>query len=266
MNILEKIVEHKKREVESSKELASISDLERSVLFKHDPISFADSIINPSLTGIIAEFKRQSPSKGVINDKASPMEVAKAYQNHGASAISVLTDFNFFGGSVDDILQIRKEIDLPILRKEFIIDEYQVVEAKSIGADAILLIAAILEKREIVALSSLAHSLGLEVLFEIHSEEELDKVLPNLDAVGINNRNLKTFEVDLEHSKSLAKQLPAGFVTVAESGINDPNTINDLKDFGFQGFLIGESFMKSSSPAIAFGEFVSKLQKNGKRH
>lgn len=261
MSILETIVEHKKIEVESCKEVISVSDLKKMPHFTMHTYGFKESILNPERTGIIAEFKRKSPSKGIINDTAKVEDVTLGYALQGASAISVLTDNNFFGGSVDDLQKAREVNQIPILRKEFIIDPYQVYEAKAIGADAILLIAAILEKKQAKDLAMLAHDLDLQVLMELHDESELDKLNDHLDVVGVNNRNLKTFEVSLEHSVELSKKIPTQFLKISESGISSTKDINYLKNHGFKGFLIGENFMKTTNPVLAFTDFVTALNK-----
>lgn len=259
-NILDEIIAHKKKEVESCKELFSVSELEKASLFGRETLSLKQSVLSPYKTGIIAEFKRKSPSKGIINDKAFVDDVTQAYAASGASGLSILTDFNFFGGSADDLIIARQANHIPILRKEFIIDEYQIIEAKAYGADAILLIAAVLDAGEIKELYRVARNLNLEVLLEIHDEEEFEKVNGNADLIGINNRNLKTFVVDLEHSVRLAAKLPRELPKIAESGINNPQTIVELRKQGFDGFLIGESFMKTPNPGLAFNYFVSEMQ------
>jgi indole-3-glycerol phosphate synthase len=259
MSILDNIVEYKKKEIGSCKELITIDELKQLPLFKRTTYSFRDSLVDSSKTGIIAEFKRKSPSKGIINDQVEVDKVTQGYAKSGASALSILTDFNFFGGSVDDLQKARKVNHVPILRKEFIIDEYQVYEAKAIGADAILLIASILEKQEAGNLAELAHELGLQVLMELHDENELDIINEHIDVIGVNNRNLRTFEVSLEHSVQLGKKIPGEFVKISESGISSIEDILYLKDHGFQGFLIGEYFMKTPDPAQSFIDFVDGL-------
>lgn len=261
MNILDKIIAQKRIEVATQKTKVPLAELEKSEHIARKTYSLKQFITNPSLTGIIAEFKRQSPSKGIINNTATVEQVTTGYANAGASALSILTDSEFFGGSSNDVINARAVNKIPILRKEFIIDLYQIVEAKAIGADAILLIAAVLTHDEIISFSSLANALGLEVLLELHAVEELEKVVGNIDCIGINNRNLKDFKVDIEHSKRMAAQLPENIVKVAESGIDNVEVIADLKNAGFQGFLMGEFFMKQSNPALAFEEFISKLKK-----
>lgn len=258
-NILAKIVEHKLVEVAERKKQISIADLEAMPLFATSGYSLKDNLLNPSLTGIIAEFKRQSPSKGVINDQASVAEVTKAYTQFGAAGISVLTDTAFFGGSISD-LSIAIQNPIPVLRKEFIVDEFQLVEAKAYGASVILLIAACLSPMMTNKLAKFAKSIGLEVLLELHDEAELGHISDEVDFVGINNRSLKSFEVNIEHSLQLKNQLPKGKLSIAESGIYSVDTFNLLKQEGFNGFLMGEYFMKQSNPVIAFEEFVAKIK------
>ncbi|MDB5232490.1 MAG: trpC [Chitinophagaceae bacterium] len=259
MNILEQIVGHKRNEVALNKKKLSINQLEKQSLFHRHGYSLKAGIKNKNKTGIIAEFKRQSPSKGVINDKADVAEVTKAYTDHGASGVSVLTDENFFGGSFTDF-DIARQNEVPLLRKDFMIDEYQLFEAKAMGADVILLIAACLTAAETKDLARLAKSLKLEVLLEIHEEKELNNVNEYIDLVGVNNRNLKTFSVDLEQSVTLADKLGKDFLKIAESGISSLDNLFYLKRAGFDGFLIGENFMKQPDPAIAFADFVHQLK------
>ncbi len=261
MNILDKIIERKIKEVEQRKRLTPASVLEKSAYFELPNISFRKFLTDPSRTGIIAEFKRKSPSKGVINDKVTVEEVVSAYDCFGASAVSVLTDIDFFGGSDEDLLHARDVIKCPILRKEFIIDEYQILEAKSMGANVILLIAAVLEPQRLKALAAFTKSLNMEVLMEVHDLEELEaNHWDEIDAIGVNNRNLKTFEVSLETSYKLSEEIPDRFIKVSESGIHDAKTILQLKEYGFEGFLIGENFMKNTNPGEAFGAFTNELK------
>ncbi|AIG29419.1 indole-3-glycerol phosphate synthase [Flavobacterium psychrophilum] len=259
MNILDKIIVDKKREVILKKTIIPISQLENSVLFGSRTVSLS-KILRNSNAGIIAEHKRRSPSKAEINYNFSVEEVVKGYQNAGVCGISVLTDAKYFGGSLDDLLVARASINIPLLRKEFIIDEYQILEAKAHGADLILLIAAVLTREEIKNLSEFAQSLGLEVLLEVHNLEELQKsIMPTLDMIGVNNRNLKTFEVSLDFSKQLASEIPDEFVKVSESGISSIEAINELKPYGYKGFLIGENFMKTDNPGKAAEIFIKNL-------
>ncbi|ESU28338.1 indole-3-glycerolphosphate synthase [Flavobacterium limnosediminis JC2902] len=261
MTILDKIISDKKREVELKKQLIPITQLENSVLFGMRTYSLSKNLRN-SITGIIAEHKRRSPSKSVISNDFSVEEIAICYQNAGVSGISVLTDGKYFGGSLDDLLLAKASVNVPLLRKEFIIDEYQILEAKAHGADVILLITDVLTRKEIQQLSEFAHSLGLEVLLEVHNQEELEKaIMPSLDMIGVNNRNLKTFEVSLDFSKELAQYIPDEFVKVSESGISSVDAIKDLQSFGYQGFLIGESFMKTENPGKSAKEFINALSR-----
>lgn len=258
-NILDKIVATKKKEVENAKQKISIYQLENSAYFNERTYSLS-KMINNSLTGIIAEHKRKSPSKDVINNSLQIENVVSSYQNAGASGISVLTDNVYFGGSLEDLLITKSNVQIPILRKEFIIDEYQIVEAKAHGADVILLIAAILSQKEIKKLSELAQSLGLEVLLEVHNQEELDKsLMPSLNMIGVNNRNLKTFEVSLETSRKLAKNIPNEFVKISESGISCVKNVKELQNYGYKGFLMGEHFMKTNNPGETLQTFINQL-------
>jgi len=258
MNILDKIVFDKRREVEIKKSTLPIDFLMNSPLFIRKTFSLTESVKNGS--GIIAEFKRRSPSKHLINNESSVIDVVKGYKKAGVSGISILGDTKYFGGSLEDLIQARNSVDVPILRKEFIIDIYQIYEAKAYGADAILLIAAILTKNEIFTFSKQAKELGLDVLLEIHNEEEFIKSnLTNVDLVGVNNRNLKTFEVSLEYSKCLSKLIPKEKVKISESGISSVEAINELKNYGFQGFLIGENFMRTKNPGEEAIRFLKEL-------
>ena len=261
MNILDKIVADKRKEVDLKKSLITVAQLEHSVMMERTSISLAEELKN-STTGIIAEHKRRSPSKSVINQSLNVQNVAKGYAEAGVCGISVLTDGKYFGGSLDDLVLARASVNIPLLRKEFIIDEYQIVEAKAYGADVILLIAAILSREEIKTLSETAKSLGLDVLLEVHNEEELNKsIMPSLDMLGVNNRNLKTFEVSLDTSKTLSEQIPDDFVKVSESGISSIEAIKELRHYGYQGFLIGENFMKTDNPGESAKKFIEELKK-----
>ena len=259
MNILDKIIIDKKREVILKKSIIPISQLETTDFFEKKTISLSSTLKN-SNSGIIAEHKRRSPSKAEINYSFTVEEVVKGYEDAGACGISVLTDGKYFGGSLDDLLLARATVNVPLLRKEFIVDEYQILEAKAHGADLILLIAAVLSREEIKSLSEFAKNLGLEVLLEIHNQEELEKsIMPTLDMIGVNNRKVKTFEVSLDFSKKKETQIPNNFVKISESGISSVEAINELKPFGYKGFLIGENFMKTDNAGKAATEFISKL-------
>lgn len=259
MTILDNIVNDKRIEVDLRKSLIPIKQLEASTLFHRNTISLAANL-RQSNSGIIAEHKRRSPSKSVINQNLNVFDVAKGYEEAGVCGMSVLTDSKYFGGSLDDLLIARASCNLPLLRKEFIIDEYQIIEAKAHGADVILLIAAILTKQEIKLFSELAKSLQVDVLLEVHNEEELHKsLMPSLDLLGVNNRNLKTFEVSLEISKNLSTLIPNDFVKVSESGISNIQAIKELKQYGYQGFLIGENFMKTDNAGQSAKQFINDL-------
>lgn len=257
MNILDKIVAQKQLEVAASKKLISIEELKDNAFFSRKTFSLKESVKNKS--GIIAEFKRKSPSKGIINDVQNPLSVVSSYEQYGASGISILTDTEFFGGSKEDILAVRENINIPILRKDFMIDAYQFYEAKAMGADVVLLIAACLSPEQVSEFTALAHSLNLEVLLEIHTEEELKHFNSDIDLVGINNRNLKDFKVDLQHSVNLKNLLPTGTLSVAESGIYNTQDFLFLKEKGFDAFLMGEYFMKGENPGQKFKEFSSNV-------
>lgn len=256
MNILEKIIEQKRHDVAKAKNLVSVSELQDRAYFTRQTFSLAESVKKNS--GIIAEFKRQSPSKGVINAHSQVLEVAEAYQNYGASGISILTDKQFFGGSMEDIKTVREQTGIPILRKDFMIDAYQFYEAKAGGADAVLLIAAVLSPAQVQEFTVLSHELGLEVLLEIHTEAELQHFHSEVDLVGINNRNLKNFKVDLQHSIKLRKMLPANVLCVAESGIYSVANFQHLRSHQFDGFLMGEFFMRHENVGEAFAEFIKE--------
>lgn len=258
MNILDKIVEHKKKEVADRKAATPVATLEKSNYFSRRPYSLKQFLLDESKTGIIAEFKRKSPSKGIINGQANVTDITSAYTKYGASGLSVLTDEHFFAGSAEDFAKARVN-NIPLLRKDFMIDEYQVTEAKAMGADVILLIAACLTVAEVKRLAAFANSLQLEVLLELHAEEELEYICDEIDLVGINNRNLKTFEVDIERSLDMASRIPAGKIKIAESGISSIENIRLFKQHGFHGFLIGENFMKTPDPGEAFRKFASQL-------
>lgn len=258
MNILDTIIAHKQKEIAESKQKLGANELMNRPFFKRPVISLKTSLLREDSTGIIAEFKRRSPSKGSINDRADVVEVTSGYARHGASCLSVLTDNYFFGGSPADLERARVN-QLPILRKDFIIDEYQVVEAKAMGADLVLLIAACLSPKRVKELARFAIGLGLEVLLEIHHEDELQHICEDTLLVGVNNRDLKTFGVDINRSIALGNRIDAGKIKIAESGITDVETIRTFRQAGFKGFLIGERFMKEPDPTIAFANFVEQL-------
>ena len=258
-NILEEIIAVKERQVELERSETPVSELEKHPFFSRPVLSLTSSLLDGNKNGIIAEFKRKSPSKGMINEHARVADITKAYTINGASGLSVLTDKAFFGGSTEDLQEARKN-EIPILRKDFIIDEYQVVQSRAMGADVILLIAACLSPARVKRYAAFAKKLGLEVLLEIHNEDELEHICDEADLIGINNRDLKTFKVDINTSLRLINKIPKEKAAVAESGISDVQTIVTLKEAGFTGFLIGETFMKEADPGKAFKEFVEGLK------
>ncbi len=262
MHILDTIVAYKKKEVAKAMERTPIKKLELSPLFHRLCNSYTRRLQQKQSSGVIAEFKRRSPSKSAINLGADLQSVTRGYVQAGADGISILTDEHFFGGSHAYLSQVRHDLpEIPLLRKEFVIDEYQVIEAKALGADLILLICEILTAREVAYLAQLARSLGMEVLLELHSEDQLDKFSEHVSVVGVNNRDLTTFAVDYERSKKLYDQLPDDIPKISESGLSDPNTLVMLYEYGFRGFLIGEQFMKHDDPAKACKEFITAYQR-----
>ena len=261
MNTLEKIIAHKRTEVAERKSLYPTQLLEKSTYFNSQTVSLSKYLKREDKNGIIAEIKRHSPSKGYLNKYVNVERTSIGYMQAGASALSVLTDTEFFKGTSEDLKTARKFNFCPILRKDFIIDEYQIIEAKSIGADAILLIAAALTKEEIEKFTKQAHSLGMEVLLEIHDKEELEKIYQGANIVGVNNRSLKTLQIDINTSFQLAEMIPSGFIKISESGIEDPKTIQKLREHGYKGFLIGSHFMKQPRPELACKDFITELNK-----
>lgn len=258
MTILDKIIENKKIEVASRKLSTPISVLEKAPAFSRKCLSMKESLLN-SESGIISEFKRKSPSLGWIHEDADVVDVTSGYCAAGASGISILTDFDFFGGTPMDLMAARQFVNCPILRKDFVIDEYQLYEAKAIGADVILLIAAALTVQQTLELARKAHELGLEVLLEVHNAEEIGHANEFVDMMGVNNRNLKTFEQNIQTSFNLVKLIPDHFVKVSESGISKVETVKELRKVGYRGFLMGENFMKEENPVKALKEFISLL-------
>jgi indole-3-glycerol phosphate synthase len=261
MDILEKIITHKKKEVASRKALYPVRLLEASVYFNSPAVSLKKYLLRDDKSGIIAEYKRRSPSKGAINPHAPVERTSIGYMQAGASALSILTDTEFFGGRNEDLTTARKFNYCPILRKDFVVDEYQVIEARSIGADAVLLLANVLSKKQVKALARLAHELGLEVLLELRELPEMDSLCAEVDCVGINNRDLRTFSVNLDQSYRLGARIPAQFVKISESGLDSPEAILGLKKAGFRGFLVGETFMKQARPELACADLVRGIRK-----
>ena len=263
-DILEEIVAHKRKELKELKGILPLHDLAEKVEEylendKRHTLSMRQSLAE-SDSGIIAEFKRRSPSKGWIKEDGEPTVIPPSYAENGAAALSILTDEQFFGGRLNFILQARPLVPhTPILRKDFIIDEYQLLQARQIGVDAVLLIAACLSKQKCKELARKAHALGLETLLEVHSEPELEYVGDNIDMVGVNNRNLGTFHTDVQNSYRLSNLLPKDYLLVSESGISNPLTVRELRQAGFRGFLIGETFMKTPNPGLALKEFIKGI-------
>ena len=257
--ILDKILASKAIEVAERKLSVSIRDLENEPFFARKCLSLKQSLLD-SETGIISEFKRKSPSKGWIHEMADVIKVTSGYSGAGASGISILTDLSYFGGTTQDILASRPLISCPVLRKDFVIDEYQLYEAKAMGADVVLLIAAALTGKQTFELARKAHELGLEVLLEVHNADEIRHANDYTDMLGVNNRNLKTFEQSIQVSFDLAGLIPDHFVKVSESGISKTETVQELRKVGYKGFLMGENFMKEANPAKALSGFIAELK------
>ncbi len=259
-NILENIVKERKKTIKKLKRVISQEQWEMMPLFQKECVSLKKALSDKSNNGIIAEFKRASPSKGIINDEVDVLDVVLDYQVNGATGLSILTEPAFFEGSNDDLLNVATSVSIPILRKDFIIDEYQLVETKALGADVVLLIAAVLARLETQRFTKLAHELGMEVILEIHNEMELDWINDDIDIVGVNNRDLKAFTVDINRSIELSKRIPEDKIKISESGIDDVATIKLLRQHGFHGFLMGEKFMKGKDPGNALKIFIKKLK------
>ena len=260
MSILDTIVKRKKEEVSERKKSISASQLVQSENFERKCFSLSKFVLNPQFSGIISEFKRKSPSKPAINLEADVVKITSGYEKAASSGVSILTDIDFFGGNDLDLFNSRLHLNIPILRKDFMIDEYQIIEAKSIGADAILLISEILSKEEINHLSKVAVDLGMDVLMEIHTADQLEKYHDRIQLIGVNNRNLKTFTTDIQYSIDLFPQLPESAVKISESGIDNVDFVIKLKKIGYQGFLIGENFMKSNDPGFACKNFIDEIR------
>jgi len=258
MSILDKIVAYKQEEIARNKSREPESALLKRPHFERETASLVASLAN-NAPGIIAEFKRKSPSKQDINVSADPGAISEAYESNGAAAMSVLTDEHFFAGTSEDFLKIRAKRSFPMLRKDFMIDPYQVIEAKSMGADVILLIAEILSKAKLKELAGIAKELKLEILMEVHSKENLLKICDEVDVVGVNNRDLSVFKTDPEHSIRLFDQLPGDRKKISESGINNPDVVRKLRNAGYDGFLIGEHFMRAEDPAEELQRFIKAV-------
>ncbi|NSL87305.1 indole-3-glycerol phosphate synthase TrpC [Chitinophaga sp. Mgbs1] len=262
MSILDNIISNTRAEVAQRREQTPVSRLEKYPLFDRTPLRAANYLRAPGKLGIIAEVKRQSPSKGIINADFDAPEVARGYEAAGASCISVLTDQKYFGGSLTDLSRVKAAVQLPVLRKDFIISEYQITEAKAIGADIILLIAAALPPATVASLARFAQQLGLSVLLEVHTLEELQQNLhPEVDLIGVNNRDLHSFEISVKHSLQLAPHIPAQFLRVSESGLTNYEVVPALKQAGYEGFLIGETFMRERDPGLALATYSQELRK-----
>lgn len=258
MNILDKIIANKKTEVALHKAQFPIEHLLDPSFMERECVSFKNAIRN-SDSGIIAEFKRKSPSKGWIHPDARVESIVPEYTSGGAAAISVLTDQEFFGGNLNDLKRARELTHIPILRKDFIIDEYQILQAKAFGADCILLIASALTQDEIKHFTLLARSIGIEVLIEVHEKKELDSIIITPDLIGVNNRNLKTFETSVDTSLMLYDDLPDEVIKISESGISSTESVHKLRQSGYDGFLMGENFMKEVSPGNALKSFCQQI-------
>ena len=260
MHILDTICRNKRLEIAVQKESTSLSTLKNSLKYPlREKISFKKAL-SGSKSGIIAEFKRKSPSKGWINRDADAARIVRSYEEAGAAAISCLTDETFFGGSFDDFSKAREVIaGIPLLRKDFILDEYQLYQSKLMGADVVLLIAACLTAEDIARFTAIAHALDMEALLEIHDESELASICADVDVIGINNRNLKTFVTDIRHTIELSSRIPEHFLKISESGLSRPETVIQLRQAGFRGFLMGENFMKTNNPGESLREFIRML-------
>jgi len=256
--ILDTILADKVKEVAERKLHIPISELEKAPAFSRTCLSMKQSLLD-SDSGIISEFKRKSPSLGWIHEDADVVKVTSGYSAAGASGISILTDLPYFGGTPRDITEARPFITCPVLRKDFVMDEYQLYEAKAMGADVILLIAAALSGKRTFELARKAHELGLEVLLEVHNADEIRHANDYVDMLGVNNRNLKTFEQSIQVSFDLADLIPDHFVKVSESGISKVDTVKELRKAGYKGFLMGENFMKEADPAEALTSFIKAL-------
>jgi len=259
--ILDEIVANRLEEIAALRKASCLIEIREHTDFSTPRNSLAKKLLAPGSSGIIAEFKRRSPSKGVINDNVQPEIVTKGYAEAGVSGLSVLTEQRYFGGSTADFIAARNADPFtPLLRKDFIVNEYQLFESRMLNADVILLIAAVLEKSEISRFTAIAHELGMEVLLELHDEEEIGRIDKAVDLIGINNRNLKDFKVDLDRSLKLLDLLPSNAVKISESGLSDPETVDFLRNRGFHGFLMGENFMKTDNPALACRQFIGQLK------
>ena len=258
--VLSEIIAHKKIEVEERKKRHSIDEFCKQIEEKTYIVRSLKQALENSPTGIISEFKRRSPSKGWIHQTAEVRPIVSGYEKAGASALSVLTDENYFGGSDDDLRKAISLVEIPVLRKEFIVDEFQIYESKALGANAILLIASAISSQQCKHFTSVATQLQLDVLLELHNEDELEHISDENGIIGINNRNLGTFVTTVEKSFRMAELLPKNAVRVSESGISSPEIVRELRDAGYRGFLIGENFMKTDNPGESLKSFIEKLR------
>lgn len=258
-DILSNIIQEKIKEIKQQQSVLSSKQLEENLDITPLRRSMKEAL-RQSSTGIIAEFKRRSPSKGWINETADPQLIVPAYERAGAAACSILTDPSFFGGSLSDIRRARDLVNLPILQKDFIIDEYQLYQSKIIGADAILLIASALDKKSCAQLAQKAHELNLEVLLELHDEKEIDYITPHVDMIGVNNRHLGSFHTDVDQSFRLIELLPKDAILVSESGLSETETLIKLRQVGYHGFLMGEHFMRQADPGVALQQFIAQIK------
>jgi len=260
MNILEKIADHQRHLVTAKKKTHPINELEKTVFFEKKCRSLSSFVSNEKGSGLIAEFKRASPSNKNINPSANSLEICPGYDLNGASALSVLTNEEFFSGRNSDIEIVSGAVKIPILRKEFIVDEYQIIESKAIGADAILLILSLLTKEEIKSFTQLAHKLGLEVLAEIHEKEDLVEVGLNANLLGVNSRSLKLMKILPDHHEKMFDELKIKKTLIAESGIKSAKKAYELHKVGYNGFLVGSLFMEQKDPINACKYFVRQLE------
>lgn len=261
MSILQKIIATKQKEVAFNKSVKPVKSLEQSIYFDTPKVSMKEYLGRKDKVGIIAEIKRKSPSTGQLKSSVNIEELSVGYMQAGATALSVLTDLSYFGGRDEDLIEARKFNYCPILRKDFIIDEYQIIEAKSLGADCILLIAANLTPQKCLQLAAFAQKTGLEVILEVHDQSEIEShINQHLDIIGVNNRNLHDFTTDIRTSMKLSTFVPDDFIKISESGISEAEHIIQLKEYGYSGFLVGGHFMKKAEPVVACRNLISNIQ------
>lgn len=257
--ILSEIISFKRKEVRERRQRNPLTLIRQCIPYSTTTVSMHKRLLQDNESGIIAEFKQKSPSLGIINPNVSVAQVTSGYSQAGASALSVLTDNQFFGGSLNNFSIARQHNNCPMLQKDFFIDEYQIYEARALGADVILLIAAVLTREEVKEFASIACSMGMESILEVHTADELASLCPEVTMVGVNNRDLKTFITDLSRAEELSSLIPSGYVKIAESGIRNPEDILRLRNAGYNGFLIGEKFMTQADPAMACADFIKQI-------